>query len=275
MKTVIIIALVMVLAAGSVTSGFLYSQQSSRLNDAQSQITVLKADMALLRGDFKVLQSSVTATASASAAGLSVQPAAPANNSVVSLIPALTAVMVRIDVSGTGFKASGSGFIIDARGYVMTNQHVIDQANSISLTFSSGKKYSAAVTSADANLDLAILKPNTNETNFTAAVLGSAGDIIIGEDVVAVGFPLGTDLPGTASFTRGIVSAVRNLNGDRYVQTDVTINPGNSGGSLVTLSGKIIGVTTASVIPPNVDAENIGLAIPVDIVQTYVQKNLK
>jgi serine protease Do len=272
MKTAIIIALVVVLAAGSVTTGFLYSQQTSRLNDVQTQITALKADMALLQGDFRVLQSSITAAAAAAPLG---QLAAPVNYSVVSLIPVLTPVMVRIDVSGPQFKAAGSGFVIDARGYVMTNQHVIDQANSINLTFSSGKKYSAAVTSADANLDLAILKPNTSDANFTAAVLGTASDIIIGEDVAAVGFPLGTDLPGTASFTRGIVSAIRSLNGDRYIQTDVTINPGNSGGCLVTLSGKIIGITTASVIPTNVDAENIGLAIPIDIVQDYIQKHLK
>ena len=193
MKNVVIIALVVLLAAGSISAGYLYSQQSSRLNDAQSQIALLKADITLLQGDVRVLQSSVTATAAA--ASQTVQAAPPASSSVISLISMITPVMVRIDVSG-GFKASGSGFLIDARGYVITNQHVIDQATSINLTFNSGKQYSAAVSNADANLDLAILKPNTSDANFPVAALGSASDIIIGEDVAAVGFPLGTDFPG-------------------------------------------------------------------------------
>ena len=194
---------------------------------------------------------------------------------VVSLIPSMTPVVVRTDVTGQGFKAAGSGFIIDNRGYIITNQHVIDQATSISLTLNSGKQYTATVSSSDQNLDLAILKPNTSDTNFPVAALGSPGDVVIGEDVVAVGFPLGTNLPGPATFTKGIVSAMRILGTDKYMQTDVTINPGNSGGCLVTLSGKVIGITTASVIPPSVDSENIGLAIPIDIAQTFIQSNLK
>jgi serine protease Do len=272
MKNAIIIVLIVILAVTSGTFGYLYTRQSQSLNDAQSQMAKMKTDITALQGDVRVLKSSATTTSAAT--GQVLQPAA-ASNAVVSLISMMNPVMVRIDVSGPGFKAAGSGFIIDARGYVITNQHVIDQATTINLTVNSGKQYTATVNSADANLDLAILKPSTSDTNFPAAALGSPSDIIIGEDVVAVGFPLGTDLPGPATFTRGIVSAVRTLSGDKYVQTDVTINPGNSGGCLVNLSGKVIGITVASVIPTTVDAENIGLAIPIDVIKTYIQNNLK
>jgi serine protease Do len=273
MKNVVIIVLIVILAAASGTSGYLYARESQSLNNAQAQISRLKTDITTLQGDVKVLQSSVMQTSPPS--GQAAQTAPPAVNSVVSLISVITPVVVRIDVTGRGFKAAGSGFIVDSRGYVITNQHVIDQATSITIGLNNGKQYTATVTSADSKLDLAILKPETSDTNFPVVSLGSTSDIILGEDVVAAGFPLGTDLPGPATFTRGIVSAIRTLSGDRYVQTDVTINPGNSGGCLVTLNGKVIGVTVASIIPQDVDAENIGLAIPVDVVKTYIQNNLK
>ena len=94
--------------------------------------------------------------------------------------------------------------------------------------------------------------------------------------MIAAGFPLGSDLPGPASFTQGIISAMRTLDGQRYIQSDVQINPGNSGGALVTRnSGKVIGVTSAGILPAGEDIEGIGLAIPIDVIQTYIQNNLK
>ena len=92
---------------------------------------------------------------------------------------------------------------------------------------------------------------------------------------MAAGFPLGPDLPGPATFTRGIVSAIRTLDSFRYIQTDVTINPGNSGGCIVNLDGKVLGIATSGIEPPRTDTENIGLAIPVDEVTTFIQNNLK
>jgi len=75
---------------------------------------------------------------------------------------------------------------------------------------------------------------------------------------------LGTDLPGPASFTLGIIFALRNIDSVRYIQTDVTIDPGSSGGCLIGFNGKLIGITTAAVLPSNLDAENVGLAVPLD-----------
>jgi serine protease Do len=123
---------------------------------------------------------------------------------------------------------------------------------------------------------LAILKLTGSPANLPAAVLGSASDIVIGGVVIAAGFPLGSDLPGPASFTQGIVSAIRTLDGQKYVQTDVAINPGNSGGALVNRNNaKVIGITSASVLPKGITVEGLGLAIPIDVIQTYIQNNLK
>ena len=109
-----------------------------------------------------------------------------------------------------------------------------------------------------------------------AALLGSASDIIVGGGVVGAGFPLGPGLPGPLSLTEGIVSAIRTLDGKTYIQTDVQVHPGNSGGALVTRnSGKVIGVISDAVILDGRVMEGIGLAIPIDVVQTYIQNNLK
>jgi serine protease Do len=184
--------------------------------------------------------------------------------------------IVMIDVTGSGFRASGTGIIIRSDGYLITNGHVIEKANSIRITLSNDQQYSATVISSDANIDLAILKLTGSPPNLAAAVLGSTADIIVGGVVIAAGFPLGIDLPGPASFTQGIVSATRTLDGQKYIQSDVQINPGNSGGALVNRSnGKIIGITTAGILPQNQDIEGIGLAIPIDVIQKYIQDNLK
>jgi S1-C subfamily serine protease len=184
--------------------------------------------------------------------------------------------IVRVDVTGQGFTASGSGIIFRSDGYVLTNEHVIDAATSITVTLSNNQQYPATVNSSDTNLDLAILKLTGSPANLPVATLGSASDIVIGGTVIAAGFPLGTDLPGPASFTQGIVSAMRTLDGQTYIQTDVDINPGNSGGALVNRSNaRVIGITTASVLPRGQLVIGIGLAIPIDVIQTYIQNNLK
>lgn len=185
-------------------------------------------------------------------------------------------VIVRVDIIGPGFQGSGSGIIIRSDGYLLTNAHVIEGARSITITLSNDQEYSATVIHGDANIDLAILKLDGGPANLPAATLGSASDIAVGGVVVAAGFPLGSDLPGPASFTQGIISAVRTLGGQRYIQTDVQINPGSSGGALVTRSsGKLVGVTSAKLLPPGRGIVGIGLAIPIDVVQAYLQENLK
>jgi serine protease Do len=212
-------------------------------------------------------------------------PAGPTVTTTVTTTPAvitmgdlfalLRPVIVRVNVTGSGFIASGSGVIIRDNGYVVTNQHVIDSARTIAVTLSNDRQYPATVTASDANLDLAILQFTGIPADWPAAALGSSSDVIVGGIVIAAGFPLGINLPGPASFTQGIVSAIRNLDGQNYVQTDVAINPGSSGGALVNrTNGKIIGITSAAILPPGEPVSGIGLAIPIDVVQTYIQNNL-
>ncbi|TFH36822.1 MAG: trypsin-like serine protease, partial [Dehalococcoidia bacterium] len=115
----------------------------------------------------------------------------------------------------------------------------------------------------------------TSRTDLPAVMLGQVSDMVVGADVLAGGFPLGTDLAGPATFTRGIVSAVRVLSdGQKYIQTDAAINPGNSGGCLFTLQGKMIGVPSAGIEPPGEDIEGIGLAVPIDDLLGFIQNTV-
>jgi serine protease Do len=261
MKNWIVTLVVVVLAAGLIGAGTLYFQERGNLSNAQSQVTSLQATITALQGSSPAISPIVNPSALA------------AGNTVVDLVSKLHPSVVRIDVTGSGFQASGSGFIVNSGGYIFTNQHVIDSATSITVTVMNGQSYPATVTASDSNVDVAIIK--INASNLPTVTLGTMSDIVVGEDAVAAGFPLGLDLPGPASFTRGIVSAVRTFQGTQYVQTDVTINPGSSGGCLVNLDGKVIGVTSAAVLPRGLDAEGVGLAIPVNVVQSYVQNHIK
>ncbi len=248
MKALTVFAVVIAIAA-IVAVGGTYAGMNSKVNDAQSQIASLRSEVAKLQP------------------GVS-----PTSLTMVDLITAIQPVVARVDVVGSGFNASGTGVIIRGDGYLVTNQHVIDSATTITVTLNSNQQYGATVASSDSNIDLAVIKLTNGPNNLASASLGSLSDIVIGGSAVAAGFPLGGDLPGPASFTQGIVSAIRTLNGQRFVQTDTQINPGNSGGALVNrTSGKVIGITTAGIVPRGQDIEGIGLAIPIDVVQTYLQ----
>ncbi len=157
----------------------------------------------------------------------------------------------------------GSGFIIQKEGYVVTNNHVVDQARAISVTLSNGKSYKAHVVGSDPQADLAILKIDRKKT-FPTIPLGSSADLMIGEPCIAVGNPFGF----SQSVSSGIVSALhREIHEPKnpvplknLIQTDAAINPGNSGGPLLNVYGQVVGINTA--IRGN--AQNIGFAIGVD-----------
>jgi S1-C subfamily serine protease len=183
--------------------------------------------------------------------------------------------IVRVDATLSNGTSSGSGVIINNRGYIITNAHVIDGQQSINVTLMDGTIFSAAVIASDSNQDLAIIKLTTNLSDFPVITMGTLSDVVVGEQTMAGGFPAGTDLPGPASFTAGIVSALRTYNGTNYIQFDASISPGNSGGCLVTVNGKMIGIPTAGITPPLDDFENINLAIPIDQVSTFITQNVK
>lgn len=167
----------------------------------------------------------------------------------------------------------GSGFVLAANGTVVTNAHVIEGASRIVVTLNSGRELEAEVLGFDRDSDVAVLK--VDGRNLTAVELGSSGDLMIGETVIALGNPLGL----SNTVTTGVLSArgrtVPAETGERlftdFLQTDASINPGNSGGPLVNLDGEVIGINTAIVA----GAEGIGFAIPADRVRRIVDDLLR
>jgi S1-C subfamily serine protease len=214
-------------------------------------------------------------------AGNVVGPQGPAGTSTgssasfASIVPQVEPTIVRVDVTITGGLVSGSGTIIDNRGYVVTNAHVITGGQSIKVTLKDGTILSATVIGSDTNQDLAIIRLTTTRSDFPVMTLGTMADVLVGEDVMTAGFPGGTELPGPATFTSGIVSALRTYSGSNHIQTDAPINPGNSGGCLITLSGRMIGIPSAGIAPPREDFEDVNLAIPINQVTASIAQYVK
>ncbi len=164
--------------------------------------------------------------------------------------------------------STGSGFIISGDGYVVTNNHVVEGATSVTVTTFDGTELKAAVVGTDSTNDVAVLKAET-ETELPAVVIGASSDLIVGDQVVAIGNPLG-EL--TSTMTVGYVSAMdRDVTTDgrtiTMIQTDAAINSGNSGGPLFNMKGEVIGITTAKYSGSSSSGatiESIGFAIPID-----------
>ena len=166
--------------------------------------------------------------------------------------------------------ATGSGFILSQDGYVVTNHHVIEGAGTIHVVLYDNSSYTAQLVGSDANNDIAVLKMESE--GFQAVVLGSSDDLIVGDQVAAIGNPLG-EL--TSTLTVGYVSAKeRDVYSDsgsiNMIQTDCAINSGNSGGPLFNMKGEVVGITTAKYSgysSSGATIEGIGFAIPVDDVK--------
>ena len=186
--------------------------------------------------------------------------------------------VVAINTTGTAtdlfgqtgeFKAAGSGFIITAGGYIVTNNHVIAEAETITVVMDNGEIYDARLVGADSKNDLAVIKVNAKD--LPVVYLGDSSDLQVGELAVAIGNPLG-ELSG--SVTAGIISAL-----DRAItlenqtmnllQTDAAINPGNSGGPLFNSFGEVIGVNSAKTSETGI--EGLGFAIPINTAKPIIE----
>jgi serine protease Do len=161
----------------------------------------------------------------------------------------------------------GSGFVIDGDGYIVTNNHVVDDATELKVRMSDDREFDAEVIGTDEQTDLALIKIDAG--SLPELTLGDSDAMRVGEDVIAVGNPFG--LGGTV--TRGIVSAkARDINAGPYVdfiQTDAAINRGNSGGPLLNLQGEVIGVNSA-IYSPNGGSVGVGFAVPSNTVKSVV-----
>ncbi len=171
---------------------------------------------------------------------------------------------------------TGSGFIIDAAGHIITNNHVVADAERLTVSLPDGRLFRAETVGRDPRTDLAVIKITGD--NLPVVALGSSQDLAIGQWVIAIGNALG--LPGGPTVTVGVVSAVgRTARPDEnflfdLIQTDAAINPGNSGGPLIDLAGRVIGINTlgAGLVRPGLQAQGIGFAIAIDTARPLTQQ---
>jgi serine protease Do len=173
----------------------------------------------------------------------------------------------------------GSGVIVDARGYILTNNHVVADADEIKVVLQNDHELPAEIVGADPKTDVAVIKVKLDERTKTAglkvAQLGDSDSLEVGEWVMAVGAPFGL----TQTVSAGIVSAVGRGNVgiadyEDFIQTDAAINPGNSGGPLVNLDGKLIGVNTA-IASQSGGNNGVGFAIPINMAKTVMDQLIK
>ncbi|MBE9542771.1 MAG: DegQ family serine endoprotease, partial [Proteobacteria bacterium] len=165
-------------------------------------------------------------------------------------------------------RSLGSGVVVSGDGYILTNNHVVADADEILVTLSDKKKYEAQIIGRDPKTDLALIKIKTKNT-IPAARLGDSDKLMVGDWVVAIGNPFGLG----STVTAGIVSAKGRVIGagpyDNFIQTDASINPGNSGGPLFNLNGEVIGVNTA-IVSQSGGNVGIGFAIPINMAKSVM-----
>jgi putative serine protease PepD len=171
-------------------------------------------------------------------------------------------------------EAEGSGFVLDKKGYIATNQHVVDGASSITVTFSDGSKASAKVVGTDTSTDVAVIKVDVAASRLRPLTLADSSGVQVGDGVVAIGSPFG--LEGTV--TTGVVSALsrtikapNNFTISGAIQTDAAINHGNSGGPLLNSSGQVVGIN-AQIESDSGGNDGVGFAIPSSTVRTVAQQ---
>ena len=165
-------------------------------------------------------------------------------------------------IAGSG---SGTGFIINEDGLMVTNKHVVQGNSRVAVRLATGEQYQGIVSQRHPSLDLAYVEIDANR-NFTPIAIGDSGKIRVGEDVIAIGFPLGQSLGLEPTVSVGIISAKR----DNRLQTDASLNPGNSGGPLLDMFGQVVGVVVSRVETNNVGrpVAGIGFAIPINAVKS-------
>jgi S1-C subfamily serine protease len=174
-------------------------------------------------------------------------------------------------------QGSGSGFIWDLEGHVVTNYHVLEGGDRFSVTLADGSVYPAEVVGIEPAKDLAVLRIHAEDAPLDPVQLGDSEDLIVGQKVLAIGNPFGFD----QTLTTGVISALgreirsrANTRIDDVIQTDASINPGNSGGPLLDSSGRLIGVNTSIYSPTGANA-GIGFAVPVSHVKRIVPELIR
>ena len=246
-----------------------------------SAIVLLTLVLALIFGmglfsgwEYAHASSSVSTTSTATtSSGTSLQ--AQQEAAIAKIEPSVVELMV---TTAQG-EQIGSGVIIDAQGDIVTNNHVVSGAQSITVVLSNGSTEQGQLIGTSASNDLAVVRI-APYAHMVVAQLGDSSKLVVGQDVIAVGSPLGI----TETATEGIVSALNrsipessSVTISNAIQTDAAVNPGNSGGALINLQGQLIGIPFAGAAntQTNTAADGVNFAIPSNLVQTVVQQILQ
>ncbi|MDC7239079.1 MAG: trypsin-like peptidase domain-containing protein [Spirochaetales bacterium] len=168
--------------------------------------------------------------------------------------------------------SSGSGSIIDKRGYVLTNNHVVDKAYKVYITLADGTQYEGEVVGTDYENDLSVLKFDPGDRDLVTIPFGTSSQLKVGQKVIAIGNPFAFERTLTTGIVSGLGRPLKNASGlviRDMIQTDASINPGNSGGPLINTRGEMIGINTM-IYSPSGGSVGVGFAIPVDTARRVV-----
>jgi S1-C subfamily serine protease len=264
------------LAGGGVVAAVDHTSGSSSASPASAPTATAKPDASEFPSSF---------TARSSAGGKSINAIYQADGPGVVTVLATSQSQGSGGFSVPGFSqpnqsqetvSQGSGFVLDKKGYILTNEHVVDGAKTVRVMFANQENVTATVVGSDRSTDLALLKVNVPANQLHPLALGSSANTHVGDPVVAIGNPFGL----ARTVTAGIVSAVQRQitapNGfaiDHAIQTDAAINHGNSGGPLINAAGQVIGINAQLPSNSNVDGNvGIGFAIPIDTAKPVIQQ---
>jgi S1-C subfamily serine protease len=221
------------------------------------------------------------AVAPASNAGLPASTGTTLEQLRVTVAAKVKPTVVEVIARLANGKAIGSGELIDAPGYIVTNNHVVRGAQTVQVVLYDGTNIPATIAGTDPSDDLAVLKITPPQGKHTIVTLGDSSKLRVGQEVLAIGNPLGI----TETVTHGIVSALGRTVSEgqggavihNAIQTDAPINPGNSGGALVDLQGNLVGIPTLTAIDPefHTPANGVGFAIPSNRVGVVVPEIIK
>jgi putative serine protease PepD len=203
-------------------------------------------------------------------------PIAPARSAtdVSALYERVSPGVVSVDVTTAQGGGTGSGFVLDRNGYILTNDHVVDGAQTVRVHFGEGPGVSARVVGTDPSTDLALLKVDPAGRTLTPLTLGSSKTLKVGQPAIAIGSPFrleGTLTTGVISALGRTIQAPNNFTIDGVVQTDAAINPGNSGGPLLDADGRVVGIN-AQIATSTQSNSGVGFAIPIDTAKQELAK---
>ena len=285
----VVLPVIILLAVGTIANGIMEVQSNNKLNDAVSQIAALEAEVSNLmeaatdQGESIIVLEGAINNLTADFSGLE-EDISIIEEGISGLeVPGYSVreVVEELEPAVVMIEDGGSGVIISSEGHVLTVNHGVSDVTLVNVILMGGTEYTASVIARKEERDLAILKINSLQTDFNTTVLGTSADVFVGQQAIVVGYPEPYTLMGPASFSMGIISAVRVINdlwwipaNDDlwWIQTDAAANPGNSGGPFVHFRGEVIGITTW--MKTGDGLSGLSFITPIDEAKTFIQNTI-